>query len=127
MKTIVLFRCCDATTPLSRLHARRRWASGIIIVWLASCVGMTEGIGTTIAFGASTFGLAALLALSAMALLLAIPAIALMPIVEELECELRVRRALPAGYVFVSDRLPAYVMKMILLFAAAALAAHVLR
>lgn len=127
MKSIVLFRCCDATTPLPRLHVRRRWASGIIIAWLASTVGMIEGIAMTIAFGASTFALVSLFAFSVVSMFLAIPAIMLMPVIEELEGELRARRALPAGYVPISERIPGYVIRMILLFAAATLAAHFLR
>ncbi|HEX8324780.1 MAG TPA: hypothetical protein VF595_12805 [Tepidisphaeraceae bacterium] len=119
MKDLVVFSCCDATTSLEQLHARRRWATRIVITWLASGVVLAEGMVSLLAFGPSDGGMVEVITAATVTLLLAIPAIVLLRPIGEYERELQQRCALEPGYVPFEDRLPRYVLRMIAWFAAA--------
>lgn len=119
MTSSVFFRCCDATTPLKRLQARHRWATWTIVGWLASGVATAEGLASIVMFGASTAGLISTCIFCLISLLLAAPALALLPVVGELERELRSRSALEPTYVPMEERLPRFTLRMITWFSAA--------
>lgn len=104
MKSIVLFRFCDAQTPLARLLARRRWSMWIITAWLASTVTMVEAWASILWLGPSIVAMATMLIAVAVNLVTSIPAIFLMPAVREMERELAARGV----FVSVENRLDRY-------------------
>jgi hypothetical protein len=120
-----LFRFCDATIPLSQLRRRQRWSTFVVTAWLCAGIGMIESGVELLLLGSSTLIRAILLGFLLVALVLAIPAIALIPMIEECERELVVRRGLPAGYQGLNRRVPRYVMRMMAAFVAVALVASI--
>jgi hypothetical protein len=114
MKSIVLFRSCDAQTSLCILQTQRRWADWIVTAWLASSVSMVGGVASLLLLGSSTFEIVLMLSATAVSLATAVPAIILLPAVGEFERELSARGALPPIYVTGENRVRRYFGRMLL-------------
>ena len=77
---------------------------------------MVESVAEPLLLGHSTFVVVASLAFATVGLLLAVPAVSLIPPVDEYERELRMRRALPLGYVPLGDRVARYAARILFVF-----------
>src|SRR5579871_5874064 len=91
MHNPVLFRSCDASTPLLTLQRRRRWVTAVVMTWIMASGGMMESIAEFLFVGHSTLVMVAMISFTGLCSVLAIPAIVLIPIAEECEKELLAR------------------------------------
>jgi hypothetical protein len=121
---MILFKACDAGTPLESLKRRRNWAAWTITIWLLSLVAMAEGMASVIFFHGAKFEVVLMIVAQVISTLTTLPAIILMPMVGEYERELASRGELGEGYVPVHRRIPRYILRAMIFFAVAITAAN---